>query len=106
WKVTSFLSLMVSDLLSAAHSYEVASCGTTFSFSSRSNSLSHSPANTMRPTKVRAMVGSRMSGSSARPIRRVWAWVANETATRANAETILTVNLLIGTLPEGAEVSH
>jgi hypothetical protein len=27
-------------------------------------------------------------------------------ATRATAERVLTVNLLIGTLPEGAEVSH
>src|SRR6266436_7425449 len=36
-----------------------------------SNSLSHSPAKTMRPTKVRASVGSRISGSSLRPIRSV-----------------------------------
>ncbi len=51
----------------------VASCGTMFSFSSMSNSLSHSAANTMRPTKVRASVGSSTSGSSARPMRRVCA---------------------------------
>ena len=41
------------------------------SFSSMSNSLSHSAANTMRPTKVRASVGSSTSGSSARPKRSV-----------------------------------
>src|SRR5262245_23919607 len=41
------------------------------SCSSRSKSLSHSAAKTMRPTKVRPRVGSRMSGSSARPMRSV-----------------------------------
>ena len=43
------------------------------SFSSMSNSLSHSAANTMRPTNVRASVGSSTSGSSARPMRSVCA---------------------------------
>ncbi len=38
-----------------------------------SSSLSHSAANTMRPTKVRASVGSSTSGSSARPTRRACA---------------------------------
>src|SRR5688572_1305734 len=106
WKVTPLRSLTISDLLSFDHSYEVASCGTTLSFSSRSNSLSHRPANTMRPTNVRAIDGSRTSGSSARPTRRVWAWVAKETATRADAKTIFIMNLPFGTLLEAAEVSH
>ena len=70
-------SLSVSALLSADHSYDVASCGTMFSFSSMSNSLSQSEANTMRPTKVRASVGSRTSGSSARPMRSVCAAAGN-----------------------------
>ena len=43
------------------------------SFSSMSNSLSHSAAKTMRPTNVRASVGSSTSGSSARPKRSVCA---------------------------------
>ena len=43
------------------------------SFSSMSNSLSHSAANTMRPTNVRASVGSSTSGSSASPKRSVCA---------------------------------
>ncbi len=43
------------------------------SFSSMSKSLSHSAANTMRPTNVRASVGSSTSGSSARPKRSVCA---------------------------------
>src|SRR5258708_4402089 len=34
-----------------------------------SNSLSQRAENTIRPTKVRARVGSRMSGSSAKPTR-------------------------------------
>src|SRR5258708_2866560 len=34
-----------------------------------SNSLSQSAEHTIRPTKVRARVGSRMSGSSAKPTR-------------------------------------
>src|SRR5262245_31938281 len=58
------------------------------SLSSRSNSLSHSAVNTSRPTKVRASVGSRTSGSSARPKRRVWAW-ALETANINTARTYL-----------------
>ena len=73
WKVTPGRSFMVSALLSGDHCHEVASCGTMFSFSSMSTSLSHSEAKTMRPTKVRASEGSRTSGSSASPIRRVWA---------------------------------
>ena len=44
-----------------------------FSFSSMSNSLSQSDANTMRPTKLRASVGSSTSGSSASPMRSVCA---------------------------------
>ena len=40
------------------------------SFSSTSKSLSQSAANTTRPTKVRASVGSSTSGSSANPKRR------------------------------------
>src|SRR4029078_11005517 len=38
-----------------------------------SNSLSQRPAKTIRPTKVRASVGSSTSGSSARPTRSVCA---------------------------------
>src|SRR3979411_2225233 len=43
-----------------------------------SNSLSQSAAKTIRPTKVRASVGSSTSGSSARPTRRVCEWAASE----------------------------
>src|SRR5689334_4733220 len=50
------------------------------SFSSRSKSLSHREANTTRPTNVRASVGSRMSASSARPMRSVWAWAPRAAA--------------------------
>src|SRR5687768_9184110 len=46
------------------------------SLSSMSSSLSHSPLNTMRPTKLRASDGSSTSGSSARPTRSVWACAA------------------------------
>src|SRR5687767_3033112 len=47
----------------------------------------------MRPTKVRAMVGSRMSGSSARPMRRVCAWTV-EARRAATRKTRFMVNLL------------
>ena len=45
-----------------------ASCGTIWSLAFRSYSFSHMCKKTMRPTKVRASVGSSASGSSARPI--------------------------------------
>src|ERR1700712_4311624 len=48
------------------------------SFSSMSNSLSQSALKTIRPTKVRASVGSSTSGSSARPTRKVCAEAASE----------------------------
>ena len=48
----------------------MASCGTISSFSLMSKSLSQRLAKTMRPTKVRASVGSKTSGSSRRPMRR------------------------------------
>ena len=51
WNVTPGRILSVSALLSPDHSYAVASCGTMFSFSSISKSLSHSAAKTIRPTK-------------------------------------------------------
>ena len=73
WKVTPVRIFKVRLLLSADHSWPVANCGTMLSFSSTSNSLSHREENTMRPTKLRAKVGSNTSGSSARPMRRVWA---------------------------------
>src|SRR5512135_683327 len=73
WNLTPLRSLIVSALPSADHWYPVASCGMMLSLSSMSNSLSHIAENTMRPTKVRASVGSRTSGSSASPMRRVWA---------------------------------
>src|SRR6185437_14654978 len=71
WNATFGRSLMVTDFPSGAVSCESASCGTTLSFSSISNSLSQIDENTIRPTYVRASVGSRMSGSSARPMRSV-----------------------------------
>ncbi len=88
WNVTPGRTLIVSALLSGDHSHDVASCGTMVSFSSMSNSLSHSAANTMRPTNVRASVGSRTSGSSARPKRSVWAatGVAATSTARASIE--------------------
>src|SRR5947207_4362533 len=46
-----------------------------------SKSLSQSAANTILPTKVRASVGSRMSGSSASPKRKVCALARLATAT-------------------------
>ena len=58
------------------------------------------------PAKVRAMLGSRTSGSSARPMRRVCA-LANEPTTAKTSASHFMRNLLrIGTLPEGATVSH
>src|SRR5262245_26653774 len=48
-----------------------ASCGTIWSFELRSYSFSHMCRNTMRPTNVRASVGSSASGSSARPMTSV-----------------------------------
>ena len=56
WKVTPGRSF-ITRVLGSVHAQEVASWGTISSFSSRSTSLSHRPANTMRPTKVRASVG-------------------------------------------------
>ena len=56
----------------------------SLSFSSMSNSLSHSAANTMRPTNVRASVGSSTSGSSASPKRSVCA--ARRPASSAKAD--------------------
>ena len=50
WNFTPGRSLMVTVLPSADVSWPSASCGTMFSFSSMSNSLSHSEAKTMRPT--------------------------------------------------------
>src|SRR6185369_10256542 len=98
WKVTPWRSLSVSVLLSADHWCEVASIGTMLSFSSRSNSLSQSAENTMRPTKVRASVGSRTSGSSARPIRRVCAFTDEKEIRRKRARR----NLMgLSSRPEG-----
>ena len=77
---------MVSALLSADHSQLVASCGTIASFSSISISLSHSAANTMRPTKVRASVGSSTSGSSARPMRSFCECAASDVRRAGDAE--------------------
>ena len=50
WNLTPGRSLMVTVLPSSVVSCERASCGTMLMFSSMSNSLSHSEANTMRPT--------------------------------------------------------
>jgi hypothetical protein len=56
------------------------------SFSSMSNSLSQNEAKTMRPTWVRANVGSRISGSSASPMRSVvWAQAMPAQATKSTA---------------------
>src|SRR6185369_2197525 len=91
WKVTPGRNFMVSALLSADHCQEVASCGTMLSFSSMSTSLSHSDAKTMRPTKVRASDGSSTSGSSARPIRRVWADAADAANASPNITSFLSI---------------
>ena len=48
WNFTPGRSLIVTVLPSAEVSWPSASCGTMFSFSSMSNSLSHSEAKTMR----------------------------------------------------------
>ena len=50
WNFTLGRSLMVTSLPSADVSWLSASCGTTFSFSSMSNSLSQIEEKTMRPT--------------------------------------------------------
>ena len=50
WNLTPGRSLMVTVLPSSEVSLDSASCGTMLSLSSMSNSLSHSDANTMRPT--------------------------------------------------------
>ena len=50
WNFTPGRSLIVTVLPSAEVSCDSASCGTMFSFSSMSNSLSQIDANTMRPT--------------------------------------------------------
>ena len=50
WNFTPGRSLIVTALPSAEVSCDSASCGTMFSFSSMSNSLSQIEANTMRPT--------------------------------------------------------
>ena len=50
WNFTPERSLMVTVRPSAEVSWPVASCGTTFSFSSMSNSLSQIDEKTMRPT--------------------------------------------------------
>ncbi len=50
WNFTPGRSLMVTVLPSAEVSWESASCGTTLSFSSMSNSLSQIDEKTMRPT--------------------------------------------------------
>ena len=70
WNFTFGRSLMVTVLPSADVSCESASCGTMLRSPSMSNSLSHSDASTMRPTYEPARVGSKTSGSSARPMRR------------------------------------
>src|SRR6185312_9331677 len=87
WNVTPLRRWSVSALLSADHSYDVASCGTMFSLSSMSNSLSHIAAKTMRPTNVRARVGSRTSGSSASPMRRVCALTPAPSASQTSPMT-------------------
>ena len=50
WNFTPWRNLMVTVLPSSDVSLESANCGTMLSLSSMSNSLSHSDANTMRPT--------------------------------------------------------
>ncbi len=50
WNLTPGRSLIVTVLPSSEVSLDSASCGTMLSLSSMSNSLSHSDANTMRPT--------------------------------------------------------
>src|SRR6266567_7642067 len=94
WKVTPWRSLRVSALLSADHWYDVASCGTMLRFSSMSTSLSHSAAKTILPTKVRASVGSRMSGSSASPKRSVCP-CASAVTRAADARSARIVHILV-----------
>src|SRR5215472_12656916 len=69
-----------------------------------SNSLSQNEAKTMRPTYVRASVGSRTSGSSARPIRSV---VCAETIALdkiRNAAAAARRNVFIGSLPSSSRL--
>jgi len=83
WNVTPWRIFIVRDFWSFDHSQEVASCGTIFRSLSMSTSLSHRLAKTMRPTKVRASVGSSTSGSSASPMRRVCAPASGAARTAA-----------------------
>src|ERR1044072_666402 len=84
WNLTPPRSLIVTVFPSSDVSCESASCGTMLSFASMSNSLSHIAASTMRPTYEPAVVGSRLSGSSARPMRRLPCAAADEAAANAN----------------------
>src|ERR1043165_9364535 len=58
---------------------------------SMSNSLSHIAASTMRPTYEPATVGSKTSGSSARPMRRLLCAAADEAIATTNAAPSQTV---------------
>src|SRR5579863_591213 len=60
-----------------------------------SKSLSQIPAKTMRPTKVRASVGSRMSGSSARPMRSIDSAEAPVAQAASAAESSASLNPFI-----------
>src|SRR5262249_42639820 len=57
-----------------------------------SNSLSQMPAKTMRPTYVRARVGSRMSGSSAKPMRNVVSATAPPAQVASTPANIIALN--------------
>src|SRR6516165_4326141 len=73
WNLTPGRSLITSPLRPSVHAHSAASCGTISSSRPMSSSLSHSAVRTTPLTNVRLCAGSRVSGSSASPMRKVCA---------------------------------
>src|SRR5215469_10811815 len=94
WNLTPRRSLTTSPIRSSVHFHSVASCGTISSSRPISNNRSQSAVRTTPLTKVRLSVGSRVSGSSASPIRKLCASDGSASSVNPATQTANTIRRL------------